>query len=321
LPIEHVEKKIMVTGGAGFIGSKLVRALLERGAKVKVLDCQYGPFDRKDNPNLEFAGIGSDESHAGMANRDVVQQAVRDVDVVYHLAINWDGHTWKHQLPLADLFDLNVRGTLNLLEAAKSHGVRHFLYSSSCAVYGTQGSQIVDEENVCKPELWNGDPGPAYGILKLTIEKLCSLYYRQYGLPTTSFRIDFVFDENNALPTQGIIDNLREGKTIEVKEGDGYASIHVDEVVQAFLLATLNKRTYGQIFNLSNPSTFITYYELYQLLIKNTNSKSKVRLSAGQEHEGRAIESIEKIQNALGWRPSKTQKDLKQAIIQNIKSG
>ena len=93
MPIKEIEKKALVTGGAGFIGSRLVRALLERGVRVKVLDCQYGPFKRKESPNLEFVGIGGDELHAGMADRNVIEQAVRDVDVIYHLAINWNGHT------------------------------------------------------------------------------------------------------------------------------------------------------------------------------------------------------------------------------------
>jgi nucleoside-diphosphate-sugar epimerase len=107
---------------------------------------------------------------------------------------------------------------------------------------------------------------------------------------------------------------------IEVTRGDGYASIHVDEVIQAFLLATLNKKAYGQIFNLSNPATFITYYELYKFLIQNTSSKSKVRLTVDQTSSGRAIESVKKIQRALGWKPFKTKDDLKKAIIQSLKS-
>jgi nucleoside-diphosphate-sugar epimerase len=134
------------------------------------------------------------------------------------------------------------------------------------------------------------------------------------------FRIEAVFDENNALPSSKIVDNLRKGEIIEVTKGDGYASIHVNEVIQAFLSATLNERAYGQVFNLSNPATFITYYELYRFLIKNTNSKSKVRLAADQASIGRAIESTKKIQKTLGWKPYKTKEDLKKAILQSIKS-
>jgi nucleoside-diphosphate-sugar epimerase len=320
LPTEDIKKKALVTGGSGFIGSKLVQALLNRQVKVRVLDCQYGPFTTTEDSNLEFVGIGDDELHAGMVDKNVVKRAVKDVDVVYHLAINWDGNTWKHHVPLGDLFEANIRGTLNLLEAARAQRIKHFLFSSSCAVYGSREPQRVDEETVCKPELWNGDPGPAYGVLKLATEKLCLMYHYWHGLPTTAFRIEFVFGENDALPSREIIDNLRGKKTIEVIEGEGYASVHVDEVVEAFLLATLNKKAYGQVFNLSNPSTFITYHDLYRFLMQKKKSKTRLRLISSKEYGGRAVESVDKIRTVLGWEPSKTQEDLKQAILQSIKS-
>jgi len=321
LAIEEIEKGALVTGGAGFIGSRLVRALLEKGCKVKVLDSRYGPFERNKDPNLKFVGVGNDTLRGGMADRVTVEKAVEDVDVIFHLAINWDGHTWRRTLPLADLFNANIRGTLNLLEAAKFHSIRHFLFSSSCAVYGEAKSLIVDEEAVCKPELWQGDTGPEYGILKLTTEKLCLSHYHQYGLPVTAFRIDFVFDEDGGgpLPSSQIIENVRKERIIEAVEGDGYASIHVDEVIEAFLLATLNKKAYGQVFNLSNPANFISYRELYQFLIQLTKSKSEVKLITDPMYRGRAIESSEKIQKILGWKPIKTKEDLKKAIAQSIK--
>jgi nucleoside-diphosphate-sugar epimerase len=293
---------------------------LNRGLDVKILDCQRGPFEGRRQSNLEFVGVGDDELHGGMADKGVVEQAVTDVDVVYHLAINWDGHTWKHQLPLADLFDVNIRGTLNLLEAARSQSVRHLLFASSCAVYGSQGPEVIDEEAVCKPESWEGDPGRAYGIMKLTTEKLCMLYHCEYAFPTTAFRVGTVFSNSEALPSRSIVENLRSGETIRVARGDGYESIHVDEVIQAFLLATLNPKAYGQVFNLSNPATFITYYELYKFLIRNSGSKSKVKSLVGQAYSGRAKESTRKIRRTLGWKPHKTKDDLKNAMILSLKS-
>lgn len=258
--------KILVVGGAGLLGSKLVRALLNGERKVKVLDTRYGELeDVKTRTNLEFVGIGSDELRGGMADKHIVGEAVEDVDVVYHLAINWDGATWKHGLPPADLFDANVRGTLNLLEASRSHGVNHFLFSSSAAVYGetertvflrrrARKSRAVDEETVCMPELWDGDPGPAYAIIKLTTEKLCMMYHHHHGLPVTAFRIEYIF--------------------VSEKELGDYANIHVDDVVQAFLLATLNDKAYGQVFNLAYPAPYM---------------------------------SVKKITELLGWRPLKTE--------------
>jgi nucleoside-diphosphate-sugar epimerase len=257
-----IKGKVLVTGGAGLVGSRLVRALVRQGCKVRVLDMRYGELDgEKADTNLEFSGIGGDSLRGGIADNRVVEESVQGVDVVFHLAINWDGATWTHKLPLASLFDVNVRGTLNLLEAAKAHGTKHFILSSSAAVYGQTERTIalkhgareegVDEESACRPELWDGDPGPAYAIMKLTTEKLCLMYYHHYGLPVTIFRLEYVFVGEN---------ELRD-----------YANIHVDDVVSAFTLSALNKKAYGQVFNLAYPTSYI---------------------------------SVKKLQRTLGWKPN-----------------
>jgi len=323
MTIEDVKKKVLVTGGGGFIGSRLAQALLLKGCKVKVLDVQLGLLKGESNPNLEFIGVGSSDLRGGMSDRGVVEEAVKDVDVIYHLAINWDGHTWRHTLPLADLFDANIRGTLNLLEAAKSQGVRHFLFSSSIAVYGETKSLILDEETICKPELWIGDPGPAYGIVKFTTERLCLMYHHHYELPVTAFRIEVVFDDNEVqFLSRKTVDEVIKGETIEVIEGDGFATIHVDEIVQAFLMATLNKNAYGQVFNLSNPATYMTDRELCQLLIEMTGSKSEIKLITDPtfRRSSSPPESIEKIRRMLGWEPQKTKEDVKKAIAKCVQS-
>ncbi len=224
----------------------------------------------KTRRNLEFVGVGSNDLHGGMVDRRAVEEATRDVSVVYHLAINWDGSTWRHTLPIPDLFDANIRGTFNLLEAARSHNVEHFLFSSSAAVYGeTQrtisqvgsfAKRVADEESACKPHVWEGDPGPAYAILKLAMENLCLMYHHRYGLPVTAFRIEYIFVNQEQL-----------------KDG---ANIHVDDVVRAFLLATLNRKAYGQIFN-------IAYLARYM--------------------------STRKIQRILGWKPYATKQFLEAA--------
>jgi len=314
-------KRVLVTGGGGFIGSKLVHTLLERECKVKVLDVQMGSLKGETNPNLELIGIGSDELRGGIADKNLINQAVENVDVIYHLAINWDAVTWRHILPLADLFDINIRGILNLLEAARSHGAKHFLFASSCAVYGDANSGVVDEETVCKPELWDGSPGPAYGIVKLTTEKLCLMYYHHYGLPVTAFRIEVVFsDEEAQLLSTEYVNKVFKGEDIEVVEGEGCASIHVNEVVDAFLLATLNKNAYGHVFNISNPGTYITHRELYQSIIQLAGSKSKIKAIPACMPVSCIPESIKKIQRILGWKPYKTREDLKESVAQTVRS-
>lgn len=244
-----IKGKVLVTGGSGLIGSRLVRRLLKEGVGVRVLDTRFGELDAdRANENLEFMGLGGDDLHGGMVDKGVVDESLRGIDTVYHLAVNWDGASWKHALPLADLFEANIRGTLNLLEASNSCGVKHFIYSSSAAVYGQTERTItlkrrtregrVDEDTVCRPELWDGDPGPGYAILKLTLERLCLMYYRQHGLPVTIFRVEYVFAGER---------ELRD-----------HANIHVDDVVQALFIAALNRKAYGQIFNLAYPSPYIS---------------------------------------------------------------
>jgi nucleoside-diphosphate-sugar epimerase len=259
----------LVTGGSGILGSRLVRRLLSDGHKVRVLDTRYGELgDVKKRRNLEFVGVGDSDLHGGTVNRGIADEATRDVNVVYHLAINWDGSSWRHRVPLPDLFDVNVRGTFNLLEAALSHTVGHFLFSSSAAVYGkTQrtisrgrapAKGVVEEESACKPYVWEGDPGPAYAILKLAMENLCLMYHYRYGLPVTAFRIEYIFVDQEQL--------------------DDGANIHVDDVVQAFRLATLKRKAYGEVFNIAYSAPYI---------------------------------STRKIQSILGWKPHATQEFFK----------
>lgn len=316
--MKEIRRHVLVTGGGGFIGSKLVRALLKNGCKVKVLDVQKGYLNGETQRNLEFVGVGSDSLSGGMADKQLVEQAVSDVDVIYHLAINWDGSTWRHTLPLAHLFDANVEGVINLLEEAKSKGVKHFLFASSVAVYGETESQVVDEETVCKPELWNGDPGPAYGVLKLTMEKLCLMYNHYCGLPVTVFRIDVVFSDDEELyVNRQIVDKVRKGETVEVMEGEGSASIHVDDVVQALLLATLNRKAYGHVFNLTNPRAYMSDRELYELLVRVTRSRSKIR-GRKVPKKAESVMSIRKAQTVLGWKPRKTKEDREKAIARTV---
>ncbi len=265
--------RVLVAGGAGLLGSRLVHALLNGEHKVRVLDTRYGALeDVKTHADLEFVGIGGDELHGGMVDKQTVKEAVEDTNIVCHLAINWDGTSWKHELPLAELFEANIRGTLNLLEVSKAHDVKHFLFSSSAAVYGetertislrrsARKNRVVNEETVCFPELWDGEPGPAYAIVKLATEKLCMMYHYRYGLPVTVFRIEYIFSSE--------------------KELDDYANIHVDDVVQAFLLAILNEKAYGQVFNLAYPASHI---------------------------------SVKKITDSLGWKPLRTEKIRKKAL-------
>jgi nucleoside-diphosphate-sugar epimerase len=154
--------------------------------------------------------------------------------------------------------------------------------------------------------------------MKLASEKLCLLCSRVYSLPVTIFRVGVVFDDKKAiLPDPKFIDTILKDGTIQVARGVGRTSIHVDDVVSAFLLATLNKKAYGQIFNLSNPATFIPDLELYQLIRDTANSSSRIMVST-RPPLNPSIESIDKTRRVLGWKPHKNLESLKKAIISGV---
>lgn len=312
-------KRVLVTGGGGFIGSRLVQALLERGLEVKVLDVQPGLLRDTRDPHLQIVGVGGDTLKGGMADREAARLAVQGVDVVYHLAFNWNGHTWMHTLPIADLFDSNVRGTLNLLEEASAQGVKHFLFSSSVAVYGHQTMPVIDEETVCRPETFDGDPGPAYGVVKLATERLCLLYWQWNKLPVTAFRIDVVFsDDEELLVSKDMVSSVRSGRA-EVVEGEGSAGVHVDDVVDAFVSATLNRNTYGQVFNLSNPATYLSDQELYTFITQTLGAKTKVSTHRGMKKQA-CIFSIGKAKKVFAWNPQNGKEERKKAIAKVVLS-
>ncbi len=308
----------MVTGGGGFVGSRLVTSLVKAGYFVRVLDVKEGRLAGARDANLEFVGLGADDMKGGMADRATADDATKGIDVVYHLALNWDGNTWGAANALADRLEVNIRGTLNLLDAAKSHGVKHFLYSSSVAVYGKRDSVVMNEDAPCKPELWRGGPGPAYAITKLTLERLCLFYHREFGLPVTVFRIDVVFDDDEYqdLSPETIRAAIR-GEPLRVAKGEAGASVHVDDVARAFLVATLHERVYGEVLNLSNPRTRITDQEVCKLVIDSAGSGSGIEF-VESPLTGPVIGSIEKAEQLLGWKPAKGRRDLEKTIARMV---
>jgi len=307
--------KALVVGGAGFIGSALVKLLLRERYSVRVLDVSRGRLDGIGDAALEFVGLTSDDLNGGMADRKIVDEATHGVDVAYHLALNWDGHSWAHRRSLADLWNVNIRGTLNLLEAAKAQGVQHFLYASSVAVYGKRTSPVMDEEAIPRPELWRGGPGPAYAIMKLALERLCLLYHVEHGLPVTVFRIDVVFDDDEYLDlSQETIRAAVRGEPLQVERGEAGASIHADDVATALLMAARNPKAHGQVVNLSNPRALISDLEVCKLVIDAVRSKSRIEF-VESPLTGPVIGSVEKAERLLGWKPVKGKEDLEQTII------
>jgi UDP-glucose 4-epimerase len=157
--------RVLVTGGGGFIGSNLVRALIERGDEVRVLD----NFSTGNRANLE--GVDVEVIEGELRSYERVHNAVRGTEVVFHLGA-LGSVPRSVQDPLTSSA-VNVEGTLNVLLAARDEGVRRVVYSSSSSVYGPRRELPVTED-------MPPDPISPYGVAKLAAERYCVSFSRVY---------------------------------------------------------------------------------------------------------------------------------------------
>jgi UDP-glucose 4-epimerase len=167
-------KSVLVTGGAGFIGSHLVEALGD--CRVRVLD----DFSTGKSQNLEhLAGRASLEILRGdLRDRGLLDRVLAGVDVIFHLACRGVRHSIGNP---EESHEVNARGTLLLLAAAKRAGVQRFVHVSSSEVYGTARRVPMDEEHPCYPQT-------VYGAAKLAGDAYARAYHRTYNLPTVVVR-------------------------------------------------------------------------------------------------------------------------------------
>jgi UDP-glucose 4-epimerase len=220
--------KAMVTGGAGFIGSHLVEALLAQGAAVHVVD------------NLSTGRLDHVPSAAVLHRVDIRSEDMQDLivreqpDTVFHLAAQIDVQRSVRE-PCYDA-DVNILGTVNVLEGCRKAQVKKIVYASSCAVYGDV-SDLIDENNLSEPISF-------YGISKSASEAYIQVYSRLYGLSYTILRYSNVYGPRQTAKGEGgviaiFIDRIRMNKPLIIF-GDGEQSrdfVYVKDVVNANIAA------------------------------------------------------------------------------------
>jgi UDP-glucose 4-epimerase len=238
--------KVLVTGGAGFIGSNLARALLARGDDVRVLD----NFSTGNRGNL--AGLDHDVElvEGDLRSYERVHAAVRGVEVVFHQGA-LPSVPRSVQDPLTTTA-VNVEGTLNVLLAARDAGVRRIVNASSSSVYGDGGE-------LPRTELQLPDPISPYAVAKLAAERFCTSFSRVYAMEIVSLRYFNVFGPRQDPTSQysavvpRFIRAIAAGESVTVY-GDGEQSrdfTYVDNVVGANLLAADVAGVSGEIVNVA----------------------------------------------------------------------
>jgi len=218
----------LVTGGAGFVGSHLAEALLERGADVRVLD-DFSSGRRENVP------AGAEVVEGDVRDPGVVRSAVRDCDVVFHQA-GLVSVPASVEDPLASQA-ANVTGTLNVLEAAREEGDARVVVASSVAVYGDPDETPVSEDDRKTPQ-------SPYGVDKLAVDHYARRYHDLYGLETVALRYFNVYGpRQRAGDYSGVVSTFLEqagsGQPLTV-HGDGTQTrdfVHVSDVVDANLAA------------------------------------------------------------------------------------
>jgi len=237
--------KTLVTGGGGFIGSNVVRALLERGDDVRVLD----NFSTGSRRNL--AGLDVEVVEGELRSYERVHNAVRGTEVVFHLGA-LGSVPRSVQDPLTSSA-VNVEGTLNVQLAARDEGVRRVVFASSSSIYGNQSELPLRE--VMAP-----DPISPYGVAKLAAERYCVSFSRVYdSFETVVLRYFNVFGPRQDPTSQYaavvplFITAIAAGEPVTIFD-DGEQSrdfTYVDNVVAANLLAADAAGANGRIFNIS----------------------------------------------------------------------
>jgi UDP-glucose 4-epimerase len=242
-------KKYLVTGGAGFIGSHIVRALLEQGASVRVLD-NFSSGKRENLSGLEnLKNGGRLEIHEGdVRDASAVANAVRDVEIIFHEAafVSVPESMEKPQ----ECFDVNVTGTSILFDAARKAGVKRAVIASSAAVYGDSNALPLAEDTPLRPM-------SPYAVSKRVDEMYAALFTQSFGFEVAALRYFNVYgprqrpDSMYAAAVPIFIQRMIDNKPVTVF-GDGGQTrdlIFVGDVVRANIIASEHPDAAGQIFN------------------------------------------------------------------------
>jgi UDP-glucose 4-epimerase len=295
--------KVLVTGGAGFIGSNLTRALLERGDDVRVLD----NFSTGSRANLE--GLDVEVIEGELRSYERVHNAVRGVEVVFHLGA-LGSVPRSVQDPLTSSA-VNVEGTLNVLLAARDEGVQRVVYSSSSSVYGPRRELPARED--APP-----DPISPYGVAKLAAERYCISFSRVYeSFESVVVRYFNVFGPGQSPHSQYaamiplFLTWIAAGEPVTIY-GDGEQRrdfTYISNVVEGTLAAADTPAANGRVFNLaaSQPATVNEVADLIGTILDRPVLRETAPPRPGDIRDSWA--DVTAAQQVLNWQPTVTLED------------
>ena len=233
-------RRILVTGGAGFVGGAVTRRLVDAGARVTVLDDLF-------TGRTDAIPTGAEFVHGSVTDQALVDELVAANSLVFHMAArNIIASTANPR----DDFATNIGGTLNVLLAARTSRVDRVVYTSSASIYGNPRSIPINEDDQIVPL-------SPYAVSKLAGENYSQAFYESYGLPTACVRYSNVYGPGQRPdnPYCGVVAKflveIHAGRPVSV-HGDGEQTrdyTYIDDAVEATLLAAIHPRAEGDVFN------------------------------------------------------------------------
>jgi UDP-glucose 4-epimerase len=287
--------KALVTGGAGFIGSNIVRLLLQEGHEVVVLDNLISGY----RCNLDgLSAVAFFERD--IRDADAVARAIEGVEVVFHLAASV-GNTRSIEYPMVDS-DINIMGTLQILEAARRVGVRKVVFSSSAGIFGELKTLPIREDHPVEPD-------SPYGASKLGAEKLCLAYSKLFPLECVCLRYFNVYGVNQRFDAYGNVIPIFAHRMIRgepvVIFGDGEQTrdfINVKDVALGNYQAAMAEGVSGA-FNIGS-ETRITINQLADLMSAVSGIRPVIQHGPPRSGDVRhSLADISAARNAFGFEP------------------
>lgn len=286
--------RVLVTGGAGFIGSNLVDLLLQREHDVVVLDDLSSGYVQ--NVRDETSLIRAD-----VRDFKAVQLAAKGCQVIFHLAASV-GNKRSIDHPLTDS-EINVLGTLNVLEAARAHGIDRIVFSSSAGVFGELKTLPIAEDH---PQ----DPDSPYGVSKLAAEKQCLAYNKLYGMQNVCLRYFNVYGPRQRYDAYGNVipifaNRILQGQPLTIY-GDGEQTrdfVNVRDVAVANLQAASIPGLRGA-FNIGS-GTRISINELARLMEQAAGTRIEVKHASPRQGDVRhSLADISAAHREFGFTPA-----------------
>lgn len=303
--------KILVTGGAGFIGSNLVEELVKLGNDVVVLD----NFFLGTKKNLE--GLGAEIVNGDIRDEETVGKACDGADYIFNQAAASSSPMFSKNL--RDAVSVNVDGFINILNAARENGTKRVMYASTSSLYGNLPGPLREDMNVTPPNF--------YSVTKLVNEQLASVYTTEYGVETVGFRYMSVYGPREE--GKGIFANLVSQFLWALRKdeqpviyGNGTQTrdfVYVKDVVQANILAMKKQNTGGEVFNVGT-GIATNLNDLVVLLnsLLGKTIKPKYIETPVKNYIDAQLSDISKIKSMLGFVPKYTLEDgIKEMLAQN----